>query len=379
MKTRLRNLRLLIVSSCIALLLVEFLVRLCVPQQLIIMRPDMWRPDSTFGHRHQENVNTVVNAGEGKVHFVTDTNGYRVTAIASNETEHDFNILVLGDSFLEAIQVENEFAIPELIRKKLESKYGICVHIDNTAVEGWNPNHYFLEAKGALARSNYGLGLVFLFVDNDVIQAEVDSFPPRRFSERHKIRVPQSLDWSEMIDAVFYPINDFFEARSHFFILAKKAMRVPLAKLGLTAYYFPTVFYRRERNSSQWQTTASVCGKIKKLFDRYETPVLFILIPARYQVHDEIFFEYIESFNINPDSVDLFQPNEFLKIELERRKMTVLDPLGFMRRRAENGEKMYGKVDSHFNENGHRAVSEYIFPSIDSASVQLNINLRLKR
>ncbi len=376
MKTIAQKLALLVSSTSISLIFVEMLVRLFIPQQLVILRPDIWRPDDTFGHRHHENANTIVNVGEGIVHFVTDSNGYRVNRnTPQNRTEPDVSILTIGDSFLEGLHVENEFTIPEVVRKYLEDKYNQSIQIDNTGVGAWNPNHYYLEAKRALAQKKaesrtssgqYDLGIVFLYVANDIITTKVASFPPRSYATRHKLRLPQNLEWDEIIDAIFYPINDFLETRSHSFILFKKVARIQLAKIGLTAYHFPSIFEVEEASSSRWETTAAVCEEIQSEFSTYNTPVFFVLLPAAYQVHDDVFKEYIESFDIDPESVNLVQPNELLKDEFEARGLQLVDPLEYMKQKAENGLKMYGSVNQHFDEDGHQVVSEYILPIAES-------------
>jgi hypothetical protein len=368
MKSASLKIALFVLSTVIILVLAEVFVRFIMPQQLIILRSDIWRPDSTFGYRHREHVNTIVNTGEGPVHFVTDGNGYRINQNIQKDIikQPDITILTIGDSFLEALQIENEFTIPEVVRKNLEYKYAITVHTDNTGVMRWNPNHYYLEAKRALAQKKYHLGIVFLFVQNDIIRDEYESFPAREAAVRHNFRIPKSFNWYEVIDAILYPVNDILETKSHLFILAKNALRIQLAKIGLTARYFPTIFMKEQKDSFRWSNTARLCKKIKDEFDKYDTPVFFVLLPTIYQVNDEIFYEYIKSFGIDTESVDLLRPNQLLRKEFEIKGLTLVDPLAFMKNRAHNKIKMYNSFDSHFNEQGHQVVSEYIMPVIES-------------
>ncbi len=124
MKSRGKNAFVLVISICCSLLLAEAMVRFAAPQQLVIMRSDIWQPDDGLGWRHRANVDTVVNTGEKTVRFFTDANGYRVNGNATETKEYEARILVLGDSFLEALQVENEFTIPEVIVQDFEKKYG---------------------------------------------------------------------------------------------------------------------------------------------------------------------------------------------------------------------------------------------------------------
>jgi len=80
------------------------------------------------------------------VHFVTDRHGYRVNWINENAENGQFregeSILFLGDSFIEAIQVENRFAIPQVIRKTFTRDHNINISVTNAGVGGWAPKLY---------------------------------------------------------------------------------------------------------------------------------------------------------------------------------------------------------------------------------------------
>lgn len=367
MRATTKNFVLLTAVSATSLILVELFVRFFFPQQLIILRPDIWKPARIFGHRHQNNANTLVNLGEKTVHFVTDSNGYRINQMPSEvDMNPDLSLLMIGDSFLEGLQVENEFTIPQIIRRQLERQYHKPIGAENAGVSGWHPNQYFLEAKHILLKKSYDLGIVFLFVQNDVQGIRVTSYPPQTHSPRHQFRLPQSVAKGEIIDAIFYPINDFLEERSHFFVFFKTVARVQLAKIGLTALYFPSIFNVQEKESSQWSMTALICNDIKQEFEKYHTPVFFVLLPPIYQVYDSVYKEYQESFSIDPDTIDLLQPNKLLKAEFNKKGLTLLDPLAHMKEKANNNVQMYGLVDRHFNEKGHQIVAEYILPTVEA-------------
>lgn len=367
MKNFLKNILLVFMSLIITIFMTELAIRLFLPQQLIYYNNDVWRPDSTFGWRHQENANTVINTGgEGLVHFKTDRNGYRINAGSDNEEDYgeEFSILFLGDSFLEAVQVENEETIPQLIRSHLSLKYDRNIRAYNSGVAGWDPNHYFLEAKKVLAENKIDLGIVLLYVANDIVGSMKTSYRPRAIAQHHEFNMPKKLNWGSLKNSLFYPINDFLEVRSHLFILLKSRMDVILTKFGLTAHYFPEIFFLTEKNSDRWGTTAEICKKIYDEFASKGTPAIFVLLPASYQVHQEVFADYVAGFDIHLDSVDLEQPNKLLSKYLNDKSITLLDPLKLMREKANSGLEFYGKIDRHFNENGHQILTEFLLPFI---------------
>lgn len=354
-------------SLIFSLFIAEAAVRLVAPQQLILLKPDVWRPDSRISHRHLSNVKTTVNTGEGEVHFVTDEDGYRINANSrSVSSQYTKAILTIGDSFLEALQVENEFTMPQLIARSLERKTGLSVRVDNAGVGSWNPNHYYLMTQEALQKRKYDLGIVFITIHNDIVDTETETFRPRDPAARHDLKIPASFSWPAMIDAFFYPVNDLLETRSHLFVLFKRKSRIQLAKLGLTAYNFPNIYDKKEAQSRMWEITSHICEKIENEFAAARTPVFFVFLPPVYQVQKEMYEEYIRSFNIAAESVDLDLPNKILKREFEKRGLVFADPLESMREKALKGVKMYGLVDRHFSQAGDEAVAEFIQPMVES-------------
>ncbi|MDP6401057.1 MAG: hypothetical protein QF835_09070 [Candidatus Marinimicrobia bacterium] len=369
MKNSTKNFLLLFASLLFCTVIAETIVRLFLPQQLIYAPPDVYQPDSTFGWRYLENTNTVVNhAGAGLVHFRTDEYGYRINATDNKikNTGNPLNVLILGDSFLAALQVENEKTIPQLLKQDLQSQYTLNVDFYNSAVGGWDPNHYLLEAKKVLKENRLKLDmcLVFLYVSNDIVTSVNTSYNFEQVSPQHSFSIPEDLSWSSFINSVLYPINDFLEVRSHLFIFLKHRFQSILAKFGLTAAYFPDIFLLSEQSSARWGITSGICKNIHDEFQRLNVPVVFILLPSVYQCNTKIFYEHIENFDIPLDSVDLKQPNELLAEYFQENRIELHDPLFFMQKQFNHGYTMYGKIDGHFNEEGHRVVADYVLPLV---------------
>lgn len=362
-----RNFILFAVSIIVSLLIGELAVRLCAPQQLYNINPKIWRSDNTTGWRHAENADTVVNTGDGAVHFVTDENGYRINRVGQTRNEQfpEVTILIIGDSFIEALAVENEFTIPEVLKNNLSKKEGKGVEVVSSGVSGWDPNHYYLEVKRALLKRKYALVIVFLYVANDIVDEEVEKVLPRQPEERQRLKVPSKFNFKEFKMSVFYPVNDSLKTRSHLYGFLKNKFQAFLMKVGLTAYYFPRIFYLSEKESGRWDVTADICKKIKDELSKYDIPGFFVLLPAAYQIDEERFSQYVSGFNIPRKSVDLMQPNILLKTSFEQRGLALIDVLEFMRQKQKEGFKMYSRIDGHLNKEGHKAVADYLTPIIE--------------
>ena len=358
---------LLAASLTVSLISAELIVRALAPQQLIYLRrTHIWQPDAVYGKRMRPNLDTVVNVGEGPVRIVTDSEGVRVSpkhrsTIPPGET---FPILTIGDSFLAATAVDYDSTIPSLLEQQLGQRLGKMVTVRNVATGGWNPNHYRLVAQNDLKRRSYRLGIVFLYVANDVVKKEVSSFRPVKIIDKHSFRFPGRLAWSAWVKSLLYPLNDVLEESSHLAVLLKNRGHLLRARVRLTAEYFPKVLLLSSIESAGWDVTTSICKSIANEFQAHSTPVTFILLPAHYQVHDDTLWEYADAFGMDRKAIDLELPNRLLHERFERESLTLLDPLPAMKEIADRGTKLYGSVHRHFNANGHRAVVDFIIDPI---------------
>lgn len=356
---------LITLSTILALLLAEAAVRSFFPQQLIEFHQDVYVPADGFGFKLKANNDTRVNRGDGEVHLLTDEHGYRMGE--EGRKGADINILALGDSFLEALQVNYDQTMTALIEEKLEKENGGSVSILNTGVSMYNPNHYLMTARQELARKKFSLVVVFIYMANDVVDERTSYYEPLAPTSKHTLRVPENFSKREIVDAVLYPVNDFLENRSHLFVLFKDRGRTLLARLGLTPYYFPSVMKKSTAGSEQWQLTADILLDIERLARSYDTPTLYVLLPASYQVNKKTFDWYLNSFEIDPALVDLDQPSKILTAELTKRNLKVIDTTGDLRRAYnEDAGELYGKVDPHFAPKGHQVVAETLMPYIQS-------------
>ena len=361
-RAALANTVLLLFSVAVALAVAEVAVRIVAPQQLIVLRPDIWHGVDTLGWFRRPLVQSIINTGERTVNIITDRHGFRVAS--TERVQSDVKILLLGDSFMEALQVEHAQSTAGLLERRLSEATGQSVAVHNAGQGGWDPNHYSLAARKFLASEQYAAVVVALYVGNDVVSQGVEYFPPRSPIQRHRLHWPRGFGWKELVDAFLYPINDFLEVRSHLFILLKSRARPVLMRTGLTAAYFPLTFRTDHADYDWWNVTAEICRGIADLAAARGIPTLFALVPAPQQVDAQAFEEYLRAFGLDPNTVDLEQPNQMLGRALTTRGLEVIDPLEIFRNTSDNETRLYGAVDNHFSSDGHDLFAGAIAPAI---------------
>lgn len=338
-------------TVAVSLCLSEALVRIFKPQQRILLRPDIWCPREILGWTHCPNVSTTVNSGEGEVGFHTDGSGFRVDP-AALIPQADKKILVLGDSFMEALQVEDRNTTAEQLARKLNAAGPFSVKVVNAGVADWDPNQYLLQARLELGRTRYDLGMVSVYLGNDIVPQVVERFPPRHPSLRREVSVKTFAFWGWVRDRVLYPANDFLRTRSHLFILIKNNLSNILMRMRLSGNAIPPVFFKNQADLPDWDVTALLCERIAAEFKKRGIPVVFVLVPTSYQVDAASFKRYLDSYGVAPSAVDLGQPNRILGEKLRARRLAVLDPLEKFRILTSQGHELYGHVDNHLNARG---------------------------
>ncbi|HEX7344523.1 MAG TPA: hypothetical protein VF398_09675, partial [bacterium] len=301
-------------SVLFSLLIGEIAVRMVAPQQLIDADQDIWRTDNQLGYRHKEWANTFINNGEGRHRFITDQHGYRVTSpntATPTDSAFDASLLIIGDSFLEAVSVDNDSTIPQLLAKNLQIGWRKRVFAANPGTSGWNVNHYYLEAKRSLALRHFDLGIVFLFLGNDIVES-VDTLARTAQASVQLPATNLAAALSEWRTNFSGSLEQFLAGHSELFLFIKMQAYAHFSRIGIITRKDPKEFFVSERGSRRWKITSEICTMIQHEFNRYGTPVFFVLLPPVYQVNVEYFDQYASFHKLAADAYDLDQPNKIL-------------------------------------------------------------------
>lgn len=352
---------LLLAGSLAALGFGELLVRLVAPQQLILLRPDIWQPVDSVGWAHRPLIHTQVNTGDRTVTFATDRDGFRVASSGRPSGKH--RVLLLGDSFVAAMQLEHELGLAGLIEQCFEARTGQTIAVWNAGVSGWDPPQYYVQARRALADKSFDLVLVAVFLGNDIVPRRF-VLPPREPEPRRTFRIPRKVTWAELTDAVLAPINDGWETRSHLFVLLRSRFRVVLMRLGLTALEVPSELRRSEADSPRWGVTADILAEIDSMAAATGVPTVFALIPSIEAVEPSILQERTDAFGLDATSLDVDQPERRMSLELNRRGLTVVSLVASLREARSRGVVLYGRADPHPSADGHRVMWNTIAPML---------------
>lgn len=292
---------------------------------------------------------------------MTDSRGHRVGSLPA--PSDGWRVLALGDSFLEALQVEHESSFAHLLSRSPQDLLDLPGTVVNTGVAACNPNHYLLEGRQEIRATRVDVVLVCVFLGTDQISERVERFAPREPVRRHRLQWPGSLTYSDWHESVLQPFDDVLTTRSHLYVLLKRSGPA-LGRLGLTRVYFPASVYRTPDPPRDWATTVEVLSEIAEVASRAGAPTILVLLPGVYQVDPTVRGWVNDRL---AGRIDLDQPAQVLAALLRDRTLTVVDTMPVLRAAMSRDVRAYGSRNPHLSPAGHRIVASTVAPILERA------------
>lgn len=262
-------------------------------------------------------------------------------------------VIVVGDSFTEARQVETPLSYPALIEKDLNASDAVKWQVVNLGRGGYGTTreNYILEHFGL----SYDPDIIVLgfFVGNDIMN---------NLSER-------DLGKSQLNAAVMFKartktflINHFALVRSYLDLKARnKVFAYFRGDIGTsTGHIIPPdfhVFFKELPDDANdgYSLTKEQLTRMQRTADKHGAELLVILIPDRMQVYPDFRLPEYADFDID-------RPNRELASFLNAAGIRFVDLLPpFRRYAAEHPDApLYGAIDSHFNDHGHAEMAKEV-------------------
>ncbi len=342
----------------------ELTTRIFIPQQLVTYNNFYTSAADGLGRKPAPNVDMVVNTGERPIRLVTDERGYRVSPTPTpTPTDTPYRVLFIGDSYVQAIQVEYTQTMTALYQERLETQLDRPVVVDNMGSASFNINHYAIALDNVLSNTDQQYDEVFIFVNpsNDLIGERITSYPPSTvFREQTDFRMPDTLTYSAIVKSWIKPANEILERQSQLFILLKNQGEQFLAQIGLTARYFPWALERANIDRPEWNISANRLLDAQRTADEHDVELSIVVVPMITQADKSWTEFYTSTFNIDPNTLDIYQPITELKNRLEPHNVQVLAPLDEFISAIDDGTQLYGTADTHFSPAGHVEMADFL-------------------
>jgi len=271
-----------------------------------------------------------------------------------------FRILLLGDSFMEGLQVAFEESLPSLLEASLTERSGRPVEVINGSTSGWGTDDQvaYLDRYGR--RFQPDLVLVAMTLHNDVIDNL--ALEHHDFSNGKVIpRPPQDPSASQW---ALIRLRDLVATRSHLYAVYRrfKAARRNRVDAGLLNEHVASLVQREphaERDVG-WEVTRQILTRARLLARDSGAETAVFMIPLFIQVSDEKLESFLQAQRLRASDTELGQPQAVVARWGAAEGVEVIDLLPDFRAAAEGGARLYLEHDGHWNREGHALGAEVV-------------------
>ena len=359
------------VSLCVGLILCEVLLRYVLPQTL-----GVWR-------QTRDGLILLVPSFDGylqkfNTHVHTNALGFRDVEHDLENSNGNYRILLMGDSFMEALQVEFEESFPHLLEAELNKLLPCRVEVINAAVSGWGTDDAvtYLSRKGMGFHPN--LVLFATTLHNDIS----DNLEGRYHVREGEALRPKPVTEASLLRHLTLEARSYLVSHSHLYQLLYQSWKsLGVAKAGTRLTEHVVELMRVEpgaRVKDGLWITKQLFEEANRLSLQGGARMAVFPIPLVYQVDDRAYAELLATYHLSAAQFDPNRPRTMLFQILEEEHIPGVDILPeFLRHiRESGGEPLYIRGDGHWNRSGHlaaaSAVSRQVADIIRQADVSEN-------
>ncbi len=314
-----------------------------------------------------------------------------------------YRVLVLGDSFVQGMQVPAAQTFPKVLEEILNrAGAGRRYEVINAGVAGYATDNELLFYREEAYRYEADLVLLAFYHGNDVkdnsIQLMNRDFRKPYFElEAGKLELrsfPLGLagvlpDAARVAQA--NPIKRFLLGHSRLYLSTRELLkRSPLlfdilTELSVGDFHLRRRSdYEREVNNFEiyepeyapawreaWELTGRELELLAALAGHHGSRFAVASMPDAAQIYPKRWQETLAAYPemLGGRAWDLEKPDRLLAAMLAAQRIPLLLPNAAFKQQAEAGARLYNRLDGHFNANGHRLMAEQLASWLRSAEL----------
>jgi hypothetical protein len=321
------------------------------------------------GHFHVPGSSAWVREPEFTSHLRFNQFGLRGDEISSEKRPEARRILLLGDSFLEAKQVQESETLASRLAGLLESRRPRARDLLNSGTFDWSQVHEYLYLRHAGPTLKPDLVVQFFYVGNDVGDVWPRSRGELRELERPVATVDEDgrLQWPTWHRRVLTQQETIFGDLSRYSTVFHAYETGVQDKLkyrerdgqGIEAQMLDVfAFKETPQRLRAWKTVEALLLETRDEAERIGAEYALVIVPGKWQVHREDWRALLEARGEPDDDRWVLRgPNRRLTQIAAAHQIPVLDLVPAMRAAARAGHRLYFDVDIHWNAAGHEVAA----------------------
>ena len=352
-----------------ALLVAEGMLRVAGVQSRLV-----YTPNAYYGWGEPPGYKFVWSTESQDQQITINSLGLRDFEYPYRKPDDTFRILVLGDSFAEALQVPLDHSFSKVLEHELnDGKHGTRkVEVINAGVSGYGTDNELLFFTHEGYKYQPDLVLIAFYLGNDVR----NNWYPLEERDAGGQRKPYYDMGPEGLVLKHFPfveheswttrVKVFLNRHSRLYTFSRELRdRLAHGNVAVASNAAPSIPFDFEVFLQEpppdwdkaWQVTAGVLEKLKTEAASHDAKVLVVAIPTAFQVQPQILEQrFAAAPALRTASLAITGPNERLAAICEAAQIPLLDLLTYLQGEASQSDaSLYLTTDHHWNAAGHRA------------------------
>lgn len=363
LKKALANGGLLIGSLVISIAIAEYALRLLAPQPAALSHQDRYglplhypgitRYLSQFGHKVSIN-----SAGMRDVEHTLE------------KPADAYRVLVLGDSFMEAVQVPFDSAFSAILQRTLPPVNGRKIEVINAGVSGWGTDDALRYFDHYGRKYSPDLVVLAMTLHNDISDNLRERWHSARSGSLQVQQVPAMSAWKfrEL------QLKAFLASHFHLYQLLRRVKHErEMARAGAELNAHVVALFRNPQPPEieyGFNLTEQLIGRLQSQVADAGSKLVVVLLPIVYQLSDTTFTQFVARAGVAAEQMDAMLPQQRIREAAARHGVPVIDLLPAFRAAVERDKaQLYIEWDGHWNEAGHRLAAEVVVHELVNSEI----------
>ena len=321
----------------------------------------LFMPDDRIGYRLRPGVTSRYSTTEFSTQLTINAQGVRDDEAIGAKQPQERRVVILGDSFVFAVQVPLAQTLGERLERALNrAQPSQSWRVINGGVQGYGPVEQWHFYRDIVSAFDPDIVVIVVSVANDAIEA---------FDAREKLalgRVPDSTP----VDRSQARIRQVVRSSMVLQIVRLRADQLRARASASTAERPLAAYLERPPDFVEdgLGVAAEAFGHIATDAERAGAAVMFVLMPARFQTHDEDFRRVSGIATRSRNAIVRNAATERFKRALAPLGQPILDLLPVFAS-LDDPPAHYFVQNAHLNARGHQVTSDAIFDFLRTQGV----------